>query len=166
MADIALRQYPVELHGVTMDWLMTDLHMLDETEELATAVRVALGTDRLADVNEVLPDPDSTDRRGWWGDIDAEDIWDGWQIGCKNWLLSRAKISDDLSWEGATLQRAHAYTYEALRPFIDRRIASDIYVNAIRKGKSEIDVFVIMYRGPLKAIELRFAYLWDQVIDQ
>jgi phage gp46-like protein len=164
MADIALHQFPVELEGVTMDWLKTQLGVLSEEEELATAVRVALGTDRLASTEEILPDPDSTDRKGWWGDMDAEEIWDGWKIGCKNWLLLRAKISDEFSWEGATLQRAYAYTREALQPFIDKQIASQVNVKAARKGKSEIDVTVTLYRGPKQAIQLRYAYLWDQVI--
>jgi len=163
-SEIALHQYPVELVGVTMDWLMTPMHMLDDSEELATAVRVALGTDARSDDDEILPDPDSYDQRGWWGNFEAEDIWGGWPIGCKNWLLTRAKISDEVSWEGATVQRAHAYTYEAMRPFIDNGIASEVYVKAARRGRSEIDVYVTLYRGPLPAIELRYAYLWEQVI--
>jgi phage gp46-like protein len=105
---------------------------LDTREELASAVRVALGTDRLVDAEEVLPDPDSTDRRGWWGDMDAEIVWDGWPIGVKNWLLTRAKISDNVSWEGDTVERARTYTQSALQPLIDRRIASQISVSAQR----------------------------------
>ncbi len=151
------------LPGTLMDWVLTSSGTLDEDEELATAVRVALGTDRLASATEILPDPDSEDRRGWWGDMDAEEIWDGWPIGCKNWLLLRAKISDEFSWEGATLQRAKAYTKEALKPFIDKRIATQIDVDAVRVGKQEIDVSVKIFRGPRRTIELRFQYLWDEV---
>ena len=114
MTDVRLKEY-ASLQGVTMDFLLRDSGALDEREELATAARVALGTDRMANVNEVLPDPDSTDRRGWWGDMDAEDIWGGWPIGCKNWLLTRAKITDAPSVEGSTLQRARQYTQDALQ---------------------------------------------------
>jgi phage gp46-like protein len=170
--DIRLKEYQSLLHGTTMDWLLTPVGLLDETEELATAFRVALGTDRLADINEVLPDLDSTDRRGWWGDLDAAEIWDGWNIGCKNWLLTRAKISDDISWEGATVRRAHNYTREALQPFIDKRFCSRIDVRAERvldqtkhqAAREMIVVTVVAFRGPLQAIELRYAYLWDQII--
>ena len=50
------------------------------------------GTDRLASRDDILPDPDSTDRAGWWGDMDAEELFNGWPIGTKLWLLKRAKI--------------------------------------------------------------------------
>lgn len=171
--DIRLKEFQSLLHGTTMDWLLTPVGLLDESQELATAFRVALGTDRLADVNEVLPDLDSTDRRGWWGNLEAEEIWDGWDIGCKNWLLTRAKISDDVSWEGATVQRAQIYTREALQPFIDKKFCTRIDVIAERvfdqtkhqKAREMIVVTVQAYRGPLQAIELRYAYLWSQVIE-
>ncbi len=151
------------LPGTLMDWLQS-ADGLSEEEELATAVRVALGTDRLADLDESLPDIDSTDRRGWWGDLEAEEIWGGWPIGTKNWLLLRSKISDIGSVDGATVVLAEQYTAQALRPFVDRRIASAVSVRAERVGRQEIDVFVTMFRGPLTAIELRFAFLWNQVV--
>jgi phage gp46-like protein len=152
-----------ELPGTLMDWVVSP-EGLSEEEELATAVRVALGTDALASTTDILPDPDSTDRRGWWGDLDAEEIWNGWPIGCKNWLLLRAKITDANAAEGATVMRAEQYTRAALQPFITNRIASRVDVKAQRVGRQEIDVFVTMYRGPLTAIQLRFAYLWNQVV--
>ena len=161
MPDIYLRD-KVSLRGTFMDWLQT-AEGLSEEEELATAVRVALGTDRLADINEVLPDPDSSDRRGWWGDIEAEEIWGGWQIGCKNWLLLRAKISDEFSWEGATLVRARIYTLESLQPLIARGVCTQIECFAMRTTIQEIDVHVTLYRGPKREIQLRFQYLWDEV---
>jgi phage gp46-like protein len=162
--DIHLRDR-VSLAGTFMDWLQLADGTLSEQEELATAVRLALGTDRLADIHEVLPDIDSDDRRGWWGDYQAEEIWGGWPIGCKNWLLLRAKISDEVSWEGATVLRAKTYTREALQPFIDKNICSKIEVEAFRVGREEIDVHVRLYRGPRREIDLRFQYLWDQVVD-
>lgn len=152
------------LPGTLMDWVQI-VGGLSEEEELATAVRVALGTDALASPTDILPDPDSTDRRGWWGDLDAEEIWNGWPIGCKNWILLRTKIADANAAEGSTVMRAEQYTREALQPFILRNIASRIEVRAQRVGRQEIDVFVTIFRGPKTAIQLRFAYLWDQVVD-
>lgn len=162
MTDIRLKEN-LSLRGTLMSWVQSP-RGLSEEEELATAVRMALGTDRTALESDVLPDPDSTDRRGWWGDIDAEDIWGGWPIGCKNWLLLRAKIADTNSVEGSTVLRAEMYTREALQPFIDKKIASAIDVQARRVGRQQIDVHVTIYRGPLQAIELRYALLWDQVV--
>jgi phage gp46-like protein len=152
------------LPGTLMDWVRSD-EGLSEEEELATAVRVAVGTDALASTTDILPDPDSTDRKGWWGDLDAEEIWDGWApIGCKCWLLMRVPIADANAAEGSTVMRAEEYVRAALRPFIVKRIASAIDVKAQRVGREEIDVWVTIYRGPLQAIQLRFAYLWNQVV--
>src|SRR4051812_1651501 len=74
-------------YSVTIDWQLLDDGTLDDRQALATAVVVALGTNALADVDDRLPDPDSTDRQGWWGDMDAEAIWNAWPIGTKLWLL-------------------------------------------------------------------------------
>ena len=146
MTDLRIKE-KVSLEGTTMDLLLRSDGSLDEREELATAVRIALGTDALSDVDEILPDPDSSDRRGWWGNMDAEEIWGGWPIGCKNWLLLRAKITDAPSSEGSTLYRAKQYTQDALQPFIDKRIATRIDVTATRIGLDRIDVDIFMYRG-------------------
>ncbi len=137
--------------------------LIDETHELETAALVALGTDKLADINEVLPDPDSEDRRGWWGDMDAEELWDGWPVGTRSWLLTRAKISDALSAEGATLERARFYTEEALRPFIEHGIASHVTVTAARTEIDRIEVLATLHRGPLADIQLRFQPLWAHI---
>lgn len=161
MTDARLKEY-ASLEGVTMDLLLLDSGRLDEREELATAVRVALGTDSLADKNDVLPDPDSTDRRGWWGDFEAEEIWGGWPIGCKNWLLSRAKITDAPAVEGSTLQRARQYTLDALRPFIEKRVATNANAEAVRVGLQRIDVVAQLYRGPDLEIDLAYQALWQE----
>ncbi len=150
------------LEGVTMDLLLLSTGQLDEREQLATSVRVALGTDALAEPNDVLPDPDSTDRRGWWGDLDAKEIWNGWPIGCKNWLLTRAKITGEFSIEGSTLQRAQNYTLAALAPFVERRIASNAAAVATRVGLQRIDVVAQLFRGPEPDIELSYQALWQE----
>ena len=104
MPDVRLVQTPAfPLYDVLIDWNLLPDGTLDDTQALATAVIVALGTDALADVDEVLPDPDSSDRAGWWGDLDAQAVWGGWDIGCKLWLMRRAKIVGVEGWEGSTL---------------------------------------------------------------
>ena len=161
MSDLRLKQ-TYSLEGVTMDLLLRDNGTLDEREELATAVRVALGTDALADIDEILPDPDSTDRRGWWGDLDAKSLWNGWNIGCKNWLLTRAKITGPDSFEGSTLARAEAYTRNALQWFIDNNVCSRIDVVARQTELQRIEVNVTIYRGPLAEIDLQYQMLWEE----
>jgi len=149
--------------SVHIDWLLRSDGTLDDTKALATAIIVALGTNALAAETDVLPDPDSTDRQGWWGDLDAEEIWGGWPIGSKLWLLKRSKITNAGSFDGSTVARVKQYIRMAIQPFIDARICSRMDVEANRVRDQEIDALVWIYRGPRTAIELRFAILWDEV---
>jgi phage gp46-like protein len=148
-------------YSVTLDWLLLKDGTLDDIRALATAVMVALGTDALAGDDDVLPDPDSTDRAGWWGDLDAEAIWDGWPVGCKLWLLKRAKIDSISSREGSTVARVDAYIRDAIQPFVDHKICTSYDVWANRVDDQRIDALVRVYRGPLPAIDLRYEILWD-----
>lgn len=151
---------------VQIDWLLLGDGTLDSTQELATAVIVALGTDRLAEVGDRLPDPDETDRRGWWGDYQAEQIWDGWPVGSRLWLLQREKIEGPGSRRGATTVRVEQYIREAINPFIERRIGSHFEVEATRVDRQRIDALVRIYRGPVLEIELRYAILWGGMVVQ
>jgi phage gp46-like protein len=162
MTDARIVSYS-SVEGIWADLLLLPDGTLDTSNELATAVKVALLTDARADREDVLPDPNSEDRRGWWGDTDAQAIWDGWPIGTKCWLLSRAKITDAGSIEGSTVARAEAYVRVALQPFIDKQICSQISVVAERVGINRIDVMVTIYRGPLDEIVLRFQDLWNEI---
>jgi len=150
-------------YSVSVDWSLLGDGTLDSDEALATAVIVALGTNRLADKLDILPDPDSTDRCGWWGDLDAEEVWGGWPIGSRLWLLRRTKIVGVESPEGATVARVEAYIRESIQPFIDRRIASSFDVWAERIGVERIDALVRIYRGPDRPIEMRFQVLWEDI---
>ena len=159
-----LQQLEFPAYAVHLDWLMSDQNLIEDGYDLQSAVIVALGTDALAPVNEELPDPDATDRRGWWGDMDADSIWGGWEVGCRLWLLHRAKIVGPGAEGGATIAKAEGWTREAMRPFSDRRITSRIDVYADQIGTDRIDVGVVIYRGPNAAVELRYAELWDDLI--
>ena len=167
MTDVRLVQsgvFPRQTE-VSVDWLLLNDGTLDSKEALATAVIVALGTDRLAERTDLLPDPDSTDRRGWWGDLDAEVIWGGWPIGTRLWLLKRDKITGAGSARGSTLTRVDAYIREAIQPFIDQRIASRMDVSVERVGLERIQALIQLYRGPELAVDLRYQVLWAGIIE-
>jgi phage gp46-like protein len=151
-------------YSVAVDWALRYDGALDDRQALATAFIVALGTDRLADPDDILPDPDSTDRAGWWGDVDAAEIWGGWPIGSRLWLLRRDKIEDPGSSRGATVTRVEYFIREALQPFIDLRIVSRLEVGAARTGRDRIEARVRAYRGPELTIELRYQVLWDELL--
>jgi phage gp46-like protein len=110
-----------------------------------------------------LPDPRSDDRRGWWGNLDAKAIWNGWPIGSKLWLLTRAKIVDQNAREGATIARVENYIRTALQPFIDNKICSRVTVTATQIGEQRIDAKIVLFRGPKTAIQLLFAPLWTEI---
>jgi phage gp46-like protein len=158
-----LQQLDFPAYAVQLDWLMTDQNLIADGYDLQSAVIVALGTDALAPVSEELPDPDATDRRGWWGDLDAFELWGGWPVGCLLWLLARAKITGPLAKGGSTVARADGWTRDAMKPFTQNLIASRIDVFAERIDTGRIDVGVTIYRGPEPVIELRYAELWDEL---
>jgi phage gp46-like protein len=159
-----LQQLDFPAYAVELDWLLTDQNLIADGYDLQSAVIVALGTDALAPVDEELPDLDSTERRGWWGDLDAQEIWEGWPVGCLLWLLRRAKITGPGARGGSTLARADGWTREAMQPFVTQRIASRIDVAAQQVGIERIDIAVTIQRGPEPAIELRFQDLWQDLI--
>jgi phage gp46-like protein len=167
MTDIRLVQsgvFPYQTE-VSVDWLLLNDGTLDSDQALATAVIVALGTDRLAEPTDILPDLDSTDRRGWWGDLDAEVIWNGWPIGTRLWLVKRDKITGAGAARGSTLTRIDAYIREAIQPFIDQRIASRMDVTVERVGLERIQALIRLYRGPELAVDLRYQVLWAGIIE-
>ena len=165
MPDVRLIQSPEAFpkYSIPIDWLLLDDGTLDDSQALATAVIVALGTDRLASSDDILPDPDSTDRAGWWGDMDAEDLFNGWPIGTKLWLLKRAKIVGPEDPEGATIVRVEQYINEALQPFVTNKIATSFDVQAWRSGTERIEANVVIYRGPNRPVEMRFQVLWNDI---
>jgi phage gp46-like protein len=152
-------------YSVTVDWLLLSDGTLDTDDQLATAVIVALGTDALASEDDLLPDPNSTDRAGWWGDLEAQEIWNGWPIGCKIWLLKRSKIEGPGSRYGATVSRVEQYIRSSIQPFIDRRIASDMQVDVQRTDRERIEAWLRLYRGPRLAVDLRYEVLWNDIIE-
>jgi len=89
-----------------------------------TALIISLFTDRRAKEEDPLPDPESNNRRGWWGDNLAE-VQDD-RIGSRLWLLSREKTTQD------ALIRAKQYTEEALQWLIDDGMAAKVEVETER----------------------------------
>jgi phage gp46-like protein len=151
-------------YSVTCDWNLLADGTLDLTEALATSVIVALGTDGLAGVSDILPDPDSSDRAGWWGDLDAAEIWDAWDLGSLLWLHSRDKITPANSMYGATTTRIEYHIRDAIQPFMDRRIGSHYDVWVERVGKEQINSLIRMYRGNKLEVDLRYQVLWDDIV--
>lgn len=149
---------------VTFDLLQRPDNLIDEAEAFATAVMVALGTDKRANDDDILPNAESdADRRGWWADTNVETIWNGWPIGCRLWLLEREKITDNTARQGSTIARVDAYIREGLQPFITNQMCSRIDVTVTRPELQKIVATVVIYRGPLPTIQLQFQSLWTEI---
>lgn len=164
MTDIRIGpkgSYPGDpFQAVSLDLLMTPAGQFDTSDELATAVTIALMTDALAGPDDMLPDTRDPNRRGWWGDVNAAEIWDGWPIGSKLWLLRRTTITGQAARKGATTVQIEAYIREALQPFLDRKIASGLSVSVARAGVERIAASITLYRGDEILLSLQFSDLW------
>jgi phage gp46-like protein len=166
MPDIRIVQVGLA-EAVTLDWLLTTNALLpsqnglDETLALVTAVTIAFCTDRLAETSDELPIPGSTDRKGWWGDDGAAEIWNGWPVGSRFWLMTRDKITDSNYSGGSTVARAAGFANECLQPFVDARIISDFDVDIVQSGAQQVVTTVTLYRGPLPDISLQFQSLYN-----
>jgi phage gp46-like protein len=78
-------------------------------------------------------------------------------------LLNRAKITGTPARAGSTLARVESYCREAMQPFITNGMASRIDVSAQRTSLERIDVDIVIYRGPLSAIQLQYQALWSEI---
>lgn len=145
----------------SLDWWLRGDGALDDSDPIGTAMIVALMTDRRADPSDELPDPDDSDLRGWWGDTDAEAIHGGWPIGSRLWLLARTAIRSRGYRKGATLSLVEQYAFEALYPFVDCGLGTQIVVKATRNGLGRIDLEATLIRDGRRNVSLRFADLWD-----
>ena len=161
MNDIRIVQGAADF-GITLDWMMTPQGGLDTSQQLASAIITALGTDRLADPSDILPGDDNN-RRGWWGDLETSEIWNGWPIGSRLWLLERSKITGQESRDGSTVGRVETYIREAIQPFLDHRIIGNSTVLVERNGTGRIDALIRLYRGTGDVIDLRFNDLWSDI---
>jgi phage gp46-like protein len=163
MADLRLFDIVTPV-VVTFDLLQKRDNLVDETEALATAVIVALGTHRRANNDDILPNgAEDTDKRGWWADENADMIWNGWPIGSRLWLLERHKITGFEARQGSTIARVDSYIREALQPFIQNRIVSRVDVAVARTELQTIVANIVLYRGPLPSIQLQYQALWTEI---
>ena len=127
---------------------------------LETAVLMSLFTDRRASVDDELPDPNNTDRKGWWGDQVV--VEEGDQIGSKLWLLSRGKTDQD------TMIKAEGYAKEALEWFIDDGVSAknEVFVERINRpdGSATLALDVKLYQKDGNIIAMKFDDLWQAIL--
>jgi phage gp46-like protein len=153
MSDLKIR-WDTDLMEGDLVWDDNDLQL---DQGLATAVLISLFTDRRATVDDELPDSDSTDRRGFWGDqvLPARV---GEQMGSRLWLLERSKSWDEV--EGL----AEEYTLEALQWMIDDGIVSQIDIDIEaqpREGSADdLAIKITLHKDEENKENFLFNYEW------
>ncbi|KKM77206.1 hypothetical protein LCGC14_1372390 [marine sediment metagenome] len=139
-----------------------DFNFLEENQDLEsdngleTAVIISLFTDRRAKVDDILPDPNNPDRRGWWGDLVSPEVKDD-QIGSRLWLLNREKTLESV------LERAKQYAEEALQWLIEDGVAVKIDVETERQGipgQDRLALGVMIHKKDGKNVALNFEAQW------
>jgi phage gp46-like protein len=132
------------------DWQLSGA-ALASGDDLTTAVLISLFTDRRARDDDTLPDG-STDRRGWWGDLDQDS-----PIGSRLWLLSRSKLTP------AVARSAKDYISEALRWLLDDGAAAAVNVatSIVLPNRLYATVEVLRVDGSRQA--MNFNWAWNQL---
>lgn len=139
------------------DWALAPSTVVDrylglaEEPGLETAVMLSLFTDRRAEDGDALPGG-SDDKRGWWGDMYAENPGD--KFGSRLWLLSREKQTPSV------LVRARRYAEEALAWLVEDGIARAVSVSAdiVRQGVLGLSIEIIRSAAPPQ--KYRFEAFW------
>ena len=116
-------------------------------DTLASAVLVALLSDRLAAAYEVAT---GEDRRGWWADAYAANQY---LTGSRLWLLAREKQLP------ATLLRCKQYCEEALQYFVDDGMAQAMVVTVFAPRMGWL---VAMIRFEINGASRNFRFEFDE----
>lgn len=125
---------------------------------LATAIVMALFTDRAVETYEIENSP-SPDLRGWWGDgLDVDSTLYEQPLGSKLWLLERSTLNEQ------TFRTAERYALEALQPLVQQGLCERFEVVAsgnITRGILFLEVRA--FSGPSnKLYDQKFRLVWRQ----
>lgn len=146
------------------DWAM-DGPDLETDDGLRTAVTLSLFSDRRATDDDILPNADDTDRRGWWGDLPVDtqaqsdrpgpDL-----LGSRLWLLERAKATTQ------TAAKAKQYCVEALSWLIEDGVAHSVDVTTEWESNEFLGIGIAISRfaedGSL--VDHRFDFVWNATL--
>ncbi|PMQ04154.1 hypothetical protein DyAD56_15815 [Dyella sp. AD56] len=132
------------------DWVVAGAD-LQSGDDLTTAIYVSLFTDRLANASDPIPDG-SDDRRGWWGDLDAD-----YPIGSRLWLLGREKLTAQIP------AKAKGFITEALQWMLDDGVVSSITVTASIVQPNMLATQLVLQRPDGTQLSVAFNWAWAQI---
>lgn len=119
--------------------------------DVETAVLISLFTDRLANVDDVLPNARPGypgNRRGWWAD-DPQNL-----IGSRLWLLSRVKGPLNVA------AQAEDYAAEALQWMIDDGVVASFQILAEWVPIKQLSLQVVAFRSNGTVVSNQSLSLW------
>lgn len=126
---------------------------LERDDGLETAVIISLFTDRRASAEQIPPEYEQDDLRGYWGDLTNVSATD--QTGSLLWLLAREKELPQ------TLSRAEQYYRDALAWMIDDVVATTIEVAASYHSRGVMLLVIDIYRPTGPTVRYRYNYEWS-----
>lgn len=136
------------------DWTVAN-GALASGNDLYTAVLISLFTDRRAAPSDKIPDG-TTNRRGWWGDIDSNGNTDLW--GSRLWELDRSKSPTP-----QVLAFAQTICQEALQWLITDGIAATVDVQASWNDVNFLALLVTITKPDGTKVPLFYDLLWQEV---
>lgn len=133
------------------DWIMSGADDLQSGDDVVTAALISLFSDRLANVDDVIPDG-TGDPRGWVGDLDQDVI-----IGSRLWLLSRSKLTQQVA------NGARDMATEALQWMVDDNVIASFTVTTEIVPLIQLSMQIVIYRQDGTKTALDFTNAWAGV---
>lgn len=128
------------------------VYAADVFDDLTRAVIISLFSWQRALPDDVLP---GTQKMGWWAD--GFPVVAGDQIGSRLWLLLRGKLVNE------SVSQAQEMAAAALQWLVDDGVAARVDVVAERPGLSQISLGVVVTRGDLSQLNIRFVNVWSAI---
>lgn len=116
------------------------------------SILISLGTDAKAEEGDILPQGEEN-KNGWFGSILL-----GFNLGSKDWLLSRSKISEE------TIALKKQYTLQALSWMVGDQIAENIEVQVVRNGKGRLDTKCLIVRQKKPNVYFKYTDNWEYTL--
>lgn len=130
---------------------------LESDQGLETAVIISLFTHRRAKDDDILPDSNNIDKRGWWGDLGSPEV-ENDQIGSRSWLLEREKTLNSV------LTREKEYAKEALKWMLEDGVAVKVDVKTERLGQVGTEILALLvqiYKMDGTKVALKYDLQWN-----
>lgn len=120
---------------------------LTSGDDLQTAIYISLFTDRQARSDDSY---DGDNRRGWWGDTDAD-----YEIGSRIWLLQRQKLTTTVA------NSAVSYAKEALQWLIDDGVVESITVTTQIVYPSRLYMAITYQKPDRTSSTVQYYWVWE-----